>query len=1110
MTVSARQTELFAGEVWTSIYQAFARINFNATDPISINQALRSYIQANYPDSYNDWIVSSEFVAIIDLLSWLAGTLAFKTDLAARENFIDTAEARESILRLARFLSYNPSRCRPAIGVLKVIAVSTDDDVYDSFGVDLVNTTILWNDPNNANWFEQYTTILNNAFVGTNPFGVPLKNGTVSGVTTQLYRINGFASTSSLGFSSTVSGTSMDFEVCNGDFADNGILFERPPNPSNALNLFYLNDSQGNTSARTGFFFLFKQGTTQQQLYSITVPIENQLLDVNNTNISQDDVWVQTVDDLGAVTINWVKVQDVFNSNVTFNDIPPAERHIFSVLTRDNDQITARFSDGRFGDAPSGNVQITYRVCNGLSYQIKPLEIDNITLNLLYINPVGVQKTLGVTLALYESVANATVAETIEQIRQRAPQVYASQARMVSGEDYNSFPLATNLAAKIKAVNRVYSGQSRYIDLHDPTGTYQDLSLFADDGILFRDPSDTYLEVPAALNKTADQIVNDYIVPAIDQYTTVNLISDVLMQNLLGGKIVSVANSWVTASANLFETTGWFTANDPLIQPGAIIRFLINGSLDWVAVVDIQGVINPSSHTPGTAGPVTLAKEVPTGSTVTAILPSASVQMSDDVVHTISNNIQLRLSFSLAYDYSNSGSLTGPIWVIGPPKSAFDDAEPMLNGTQLVLMIVNYISGVWRINGRGLRYVFESVADIEWFDNGERSLAQLTGEAKRDIVRVLRINRNLNDPSGYALPLDYSFAIDRLWLYPEGTTEPRRASVMLYDSNQDGYPDRPDAYYALSPPSFHNNTLFWSNAANPPYDIPIHNVVAYDTDVLRMADIPAVGTVGFQLYATSYLDNETFWLFTESGWRQDVNGVYRMEHGRGPNVAAKWVTASGPMTPSGDTLSFHWQHYAPTDHRIDPSSSNIIDIFVLTFAYDAQVRQWIDNGAIVDALPPPPTELDLRLAFAAMEPFKMYSDQIVWRPTRYKMLFGNGADPELKAQIKVVRVPNATISDGEIRSRIIGSIKTYFAVNNWDFGETFYFTELAGYIHQQLAGLIGSVVLVPLAADAAFGDGFEVTCRADEIFISTAQVSDIVLIPSNTAINLRIYASPNG
>ena len=1181
MAISARQAELFAGEVWTSLYTAFTSINFNATDPVSINQALQAYIQTNYPEDFNDWIVSSEFVAIIDLLSWLAGTLAYKSDLAARENFIDTAEARESILRLARFLSYNPSRCLPATGVVKIISIVTDDDVFDSFGVNQANNIISWNDPNNVNWFEQFTSILNNAFVSTNPFGIPLSAGTVGGITTQLYRINGIASASALGFSSTVSGTAMDFEVCNGGFTDGGTLYEQTPNPSNAFNLYYMNDGMGNNSAQTGFFMLFKQGTTQQQLFNIPVPIENQLLDVSVANINQSDVWVQTTDDTGAVITTWTQVPSITNSNITFNDIPVSERNIYAVLTRDNDQVTIRFSDGSFGNTPSGNIQVTFRVSNGLSYQIKPLEIDNVSLSFPYKNAVGATKTLIINFSLYSSVANAATTETVEQIRERAPQVYATQNRMVSGEDYNVFPLSSNLAAKIKAVNRVYSGQSRYIDLNDPTGTYQDLSLFSDDGILFRELSDTYLEVPASLNQTAAQIVDDYVLPAINQYTVTNLIRDVLMQNVLNGTIIAQNNTWTTSSADLFQTTGWFTTVDPLVQPGAIIQFLINDVATWIAVIDVQGAITTAPPL-NTAGPVTLSQEVPTGSTVLAILPTATVQINPTVLATILSNVSLRLSFSLSYDYWNSGALAGPVWVIGSSHSDFGDPEPALSGTLLLMLNVNYISGVWRINGQGLRYVFESVNDIEFFDNGTRGLAQLTGEAVQDTIRMMRINRDLNNIAGYALPIDYDLAIDRLWSYPDGTPEPRRTTVLLNDSNQDGYPDYPDTFYKMiafgfqyqasvaivsgstvlplantaginvgqlvtgvgitsgtlvvavpssttieiSPatsgtipigsaviigdPDATSTYLFWSNADNPPYDEPLNTVIAYDTDTLLQAATPAIGTVGFQVTSTSsYLDDETFWVYTATGWQQDTEGVYRMERGRGANVAASWVTTSGAFGPVGTSLIFQWKHFAPSDHRIDPATTNLIDIFVLTFDYDTAIRLWIANGAIVADLPAPLTEFALRTTpgLVSLESLKMFSDQIVWRPVQYKFLFGNGADPELQAQFKVVRVTNAAVSDGQIQSQIIAAINTYFAVGNFDFGETFYFTEMAAYIHQQLAGLIGSIVLVPLASDAAFGDGFEVSCRADEIFISTAQVSDIVLIPSNTAVNLRIRAT---
>jgi hypothetical protein len=134
----------------------------------------------------------------------------------------------------------------------------------------------------------------------------------------------------------------------------------------------------------------------------------------------------------------------------------------------------------------------------------------------------------------------------------------------------------------------------------------------------------------------------------------------------------------------------------------------------------------------------------------------------------------------------------------------------------------------------------------------------------------------------------------------------------------------------------------------------------------------------------------------------------------------------------------------------------------------------------------------------------MFSDGIVWRPVQYKFLFGTGAPQELRAQFKVVKLSNSTLSDGEIKSRVIRAINEFFDVSYWDFGDTFYYTELSGFIHQRLAGSIASIVLVPLSGEGSFGEGFEIRCRSDELFISTAQVSDVVIINSNTAANLRI------
>ena len=57
---------------------------------------------------------------------------------------------------------------------------------------------------------------------------------------------------------------------------------------------------------------------------------------------------------------------------------------------------------------------------------------------------------------------------------------------MVSAQDYNVFPQSqsTNVL-KLKATNRIHSGHSRYIDINDPTGSYQNVDTFADDAFVY-------------------------------------------------------------------------------------------------------------------------------------------------------------------------------------------------------------------------------------------------------------------------------------------------------------------------------------------------------------------------------------------------------------------------------------------------------------------------------------------------------------------------------------------------------------------------------------------------------------------------------------------------
>ena len=64
-TQQVRQSQLFAAEDWRVIYTAFTQVNFNAYDFNTIRSSMIDYVRINYPEDFNDWIESSEFVALI-------------------------------------------------------------------------------------------------------------------------------------------------------------------------------------------------------------------------------------------------------------------------------------------------------------------------------------------------------------------------------------------------------------------------------------------------------------------------------------------------------------------------------------------------------------------------------------------------------------------------------------------------------------------------------------------------------------------------------------------------------------------------------------------------------------------------------------------------------------------------------------------------------------------------------------------------------------------------------------------------------------------------------------------------------------------------------------
>ena len=134
---------------------------------------------------------------------------------------------------------------------------------------------------------------------------------------------------------------------------------------------------------------------------------------------------------------------------------------------------------------------------------------------------------------------------------------------------------------------------------------------------------------------------------------------------------------------------------------------------------------------------------------------------------------------------------------------------------------------------------------------------------------------------------------------------------------------------------------------------------------------------------------------------------------------------------------------------------------------------------------------------------KSISDEIVYHPVKYKPLFGAKAPENLQAKIKVVKNPEEVVNNNDIKSRVISAVNTFFSLENWDFGETFYFSELASYIMKELSPDLSSVILVPVQADQYFGSLYEVKAESDEIFASAATVNDIEIIDAITETKIR-------
>lgn len=1034
MAQSTRQTSLLVNQDWTKVYQSFTNADFTSYDFETLRSSMINYIKTYYPETFNDFLESSEYLALIDMIAFLGQSLAFRTDLNARENFIDTAQRRDSILKLARMLSYNPHRTTAAQGLLKIDSVKTTETITDSSGINLANATVHWNDLTNDNWLEQFTTIVNASLVSSEQIGKPGNSQLINNIQTDEYSINLNPNTLPVApFQVNVQGTATGFEAVSATSVGESYIYADDPTKAGQFNILYQNDNNGNGSNNTGFFVFFKQGSLNSTTFNITNAIPNNFISVRTNNITNIDQWLYQLNVAGSPTTKWTPVPALPGINVIFNNL--TDKNLYQVNTTNNDQVNLVFGDGAFANIPQGQFIFYYRTSNGTTFNVGPDDLSFVTIGFSYISQKNTVETLTITASLKYTVTNANSAPTTSSIRTLAPQQYYTQNRMVTGEDYNIFPVTSfSSIQKIKAVNRTSSGVSLFLDAIDPTGSYSATNIFGDDGSITANTSINsttfsflsindiysaiYNNVIPVLSKP--EVRNYYYANVVTRYNSVssnitfnqlsnststssgylfmpnvaytiggNITYKNVTQQVGAGAITSLGNITAGASVQFTAPAGKYFDAQHVIKTGTPVNSGDSTSF-YAAVTNVVSngdVFTPSLVTFGTVVPEGAILSGPLLNGQSCIIPAYKNDLTSNVVTTLVSQIQAKSTFGLYYDQVQKA------WENIPPSS--------ISGNNNWALYFSYADGIYNLQYKVIDYIFSSSNDTNfYFDPAARVYDSITGKSVKDSIKILKIN---------GLSSDITWDIYNTISGADGYDDPSRVLLTFPTTQLVGVPDNPDLY-----------------------------------------------------------------------------------------------TIIASAIPSGTNIYFQYKHNAPARSRIDPTPINLIDLYILTASYTSSYISWLRDltGSMTE--PSPPTSSSLEIAYATLDNYKTVSDTIVYNPAKFKPLFGAKADPSVQARFQVVINPITGITENEIKTQTVSAINDYFDPSNWDFGDTFYFSELAAYLHTTLAPNLSSIIIVPASNSLVFGNYFQINSEPWEIITSAATVNDIEVVSAVTAATLNL------
>lgn len=1162
-----------SAEAWEKIYEAFNNVNFTAFDYDTVKQSLIDYLKIYYKEHFNDFIESSEFIAFLGIFAYFAELLAYRIDVNANENFITTAQRKQTLLKLAKIISYKVSRNIPARGLVKISSISTTEEIFDSQGNNLQNIPITWNDPNNGNWKEQFFLVLDRALTGK--IGQPQKSFQINDVAMQMYTFNNDLSSFRNGvfpYSVDTGLEQIPMEIVPVDLDNNGPL-EKSPDSQSKMTLLYSVDGAGDASDYTGFMMFTKQGALSKIEYAFNSSIPNRTLDVNLNDINEIDVWLYKVDSNENITEVWEKVETVNEENLIFNTVKTRKK--YEVETLENNKIRLIFGAGDFSDIPLGDFRIWVRQSQNSNVIIQKNKIVNQGLSFTYTSSIGRSEQVNLTFSSVSVIQNSSEAETIDRIRSIAPSTYYAQNRMVNGQDYNTYPLKDQTILKLQTINRTFAGQPKYIDWHDASGTYENVKIFGDDLNLHYRLSINTVNTTLSSRSLIDSVIEPILqTPNIQNVLT--HISATSGTNSINGDtrgVISVPRrKFIEDNRKIFS---YFKYDDiiganvlkteqPLLEKtaiqGALDRHWYGEPLEYVVINNVvhAKILDPVKY------------------------PSDDSKIYDDSIPRTLDGIN-------SFPPGDPGSGLQPI--SSQPKFGLRfirTIEMVGDGTCDDLSIISS-SGlkdteVWTLEFSSDRTTIFVTSNLRGsFPNAVVNVPYLTTNPSAPInfiitqgtalfengdAFILKIDYNTNS-NAYTISNPFAYNLSGRWEIINGVdlgTDPNSlpfdpdekspASWLIWvetltSSNVIVGHNIHFRELKLIAESEKKHTKFWFNAVDQMLDSDTQNRVFDKIKVLRSnldangknlietQNYDVVGAVkdsngNIDIYSLEVIPSDTQNL-VESGdgvpdnilqFENFSSGKFKFFDVSNPSklfdsIPTGWLNKIGNQLTINDfnngafidqsgkygryeyrgLLDFMWQHFSPNTNMIDPSPTNIHDAFILTKGYYENMMSFVQGRSSVQ--PVAPTPLELRNSFGYLFEKKMLSDTVIMHPGKIRLLFGEMAEPQLKAKFKIVKLPNASYSDERIKLEVVTIINDYFNINNWDFGQKFYATDLTSAIHKVLATQIATIVPVPVYSVNSFGSLFVIEPGFDEILQSCATISDIEIVTDLTPTIMR-------